>query len=284
MPTERIVYRRALLRARETSRLASRRAVRDLARDVRAAVTSIDALHAATDPITAARAQVLRRQLRDVLQELERATVATVTRARELIATEVVGIHQRATASLVRAATGETTRVVASRFEGAVSAATRTTAPPRVVLRRHIQNATASVTRFTSAATRNRIPASRVRADLSRLMAGERIPLRDYGLRESEVGGLRTVFSDARRVTVSEVYNVARDAGREAMRRGGIVRGVQWQLSPAHAIEDECDELASADVGFGPGVYPPDEFPDAPHPYCACAPGGEIVFEPTEKW
>lgn len=43
--------------------------------------------------------------------------------------------------------------------------------------------------------------------------------------------------------------------------------GIQFCLSPAHRIKDICDELATRDVGLGPGVYPLDDPPPYPaHP------------------
>jgi hypothetical protein len=48
-------------------------------------------------------------------------------------------------------------------------------------------------------------------------------------------------------------------------------RGVRWVLSPLHPKRDHCDTNAERDVGYGPGVYPPEEVPDYPdHDHCMC--------------
>jgi len=49
------------------------------------------------------------------------------------------------------------------------------------------------------------------------------------------------------------------------------VIGVKWHLSGSHDRPCECEELARQDkYGLGPGVYPPDQVPDRPHPMCRC--------------
>lgn len=45
---------------------------------------------------------------------------------------------------------------------------------------------------------------------------------------------------------------------------------MKYNLSPKHTAIDECNENATKDIGFGPGIYPPDQFPDWPHPRCMC--------------
>jgi hypothetical protein len=95
--------------------------------------------------------------------------------------------------------------------------------------------------------------------------------------------GLASVQSDADRIARSEIMNALRSANSIALSRGGIVAAVAWQLSGGHQGPDECDDLASADVGYGPGFYPPDQFPDAPHPNCACY-AGAVQLLPPDEW
>lgn len=47
--------------------------------------------------------------------------------------------------------------------------------------------------------------------------------------------------------------------------------GMQWHLAPGHVDADDCDTHARADVGYGQGIYLPDEAPDLPsHFRCRC--------------
>lgn len=59
----------------------------------------------------------------------------------------------------------------------------------------------------------------------------------------------------------------------------GVV-AFKWNLSTRHAVHgkgggtphDECDLYAVQNAhGMGPGVYPKDQVPDAPHPMCLCS-------------
>lgn len=72
-----------------------------------------------------------------------------------------------------------------------------------------------------------------------------------------------------------QALRVARTETTAALGQGSIrsaqaspsCRGIKFCLSPAHKIRDVCDELASHDVGLGPGVYPLNDPPPYPaHP------------------
>lgn len=46
---------------------------------------------------------------------------------------------------------------------------------------------------------------------------------------------------------------------------------IRWELAPWHKGSDECDDKATFDSGYGPGIYAPSEVPEFPsHNYCAC--------------
>jgi len=49
------------------------------------------------------------------------------------------------------------------------------------------------------------------------------------------------------------------------------VRGVQWNLSASHPVDDECNDYAGSDhEGLGAGIYAPENVPGKPHPMCLC--------------
>jgi hypothetical protein len=79
------------------------------------------------------------------------------------------------------------------------------------------------------------------------------------------MSGLRSLYGDIKRIIVSESNNAMRTAGATAAKNGGWDEG-QWTLSDAHDKPDECDDLASANGGW----YRLDDYPDGPHPFCAC--------------
>lgn len=72
-----------------------------------------------------------------------------------------------------------------------------------------------------------------------------------------------------------QALRVARTETTAALGKGSIrsaqsspsCKGIKFCLSPAHKVQDICDELARHDVGLGTGVYPLDDPPPYPaHP------------------
>lgn len=59
-----------------------------------------------------------------------------------------------------------------------------------------------------------------------------------------------------------------RTTQRLAVRDDDLLR---YHVSHKHLEIDECDRLERQDIGYGPGVYPPDQFPTLPrHRRCRC--------------
>jgi hypothetical protein len=74
----------------------------------------------------------------------------------------------------------------------------------------------------------------------------------------------------------------ARGMKRVAQREDRLLR---WTLSLNHRERDACDANARQDVGYGAGLYPPDQLPALPaHFRCRCyaEPAGKIPF-PVEQ-
>jgi len=78
---------------------------------------------------------------------------------------------------------------------------------------------------------------------------------------------------NAKRVARTEIQRAWRITYVEQSKKLPFVKGIKWNLSGSHNIEDICDELANTDVGLGPGVYPPNAVPfngQPAHPQCMC--------------
>lgn len=109
--------------------------------------------------------------------------------------------------------------------------------------------------------------------------------LRELGLDPARVGGLKSLYYDAKRIGVSEVNNALRETNRLALIESPVIEAVKWVTSGRHQVRDRCDDLAEDDQhGHGPGMYPPEEWPLAPHPFCACYQGGPMKFVSPSKW
>jgi hypothetical protein len=110
-----------------------------------------------------------------------------------------------------------------------------------------------------------------------------------YGVHPSQVNEAKKLLSDARRIAVSESNNALREANKEALGRSGIVEAAFWQVSGRHGglktSPDECDVLAETNAyNLGAGMYPPEFWPLAPHPYCACTQGGPVKLRDPNEW
>lgn len=75
----------------------------------------------------------------------------------------------------------------------------------------------------------------------------------------------------ARVIARHETVEAYRESYRESLRQTRGVVGLRWQVSGRHPHPDECDIYANQDLhGLGPGGYPIDAVPEAPHPMCLC--------------
>ncbi len=86
--------------------------------------------------------------------------------------------------------------------------------------------------------------------------------------RRKGLGATKGLY-EVRRMLYNESANQYREGLQvRALRQGRLMR---WLLDPAHVERDECDEKARGNLGFGPGVYPPNLLPPYPsHPHCKC--------------
>jgi hypothetical protein len=84
---------------------------------------------------------------------------------------------------------------------------------------------------------------------------------------------------------VSETNNALREANTQSLHASPIIEAARWQRSGRHAHLDHCDALALLDLhGYGPGFFPHDAWPLAPHPHCACTQGGPTKYRPVSEW
>lgn len=106
-----------------------------------------------------------------------------------------------------------------------------------------------------------------------------------YGVDPRRLREARMLLYNSRRVAVSEINNAWRASNQGAMMASPVVEAARWQTSGRHPKEDECDVLASADMyDYGPGMYPPDRWPIAPHPFCGCTQAGPMRFRDPSTW
>jgi len=95
----------------------------------------------------------------------------------------------------------------------------------------------------------------------------------------------RVMRHNSERISFSEVFNARGEAEVQHFAADPLVEAGRWVLSPDRGSligADECDALAATDFhGLGPGIYPVDQFPPHPHPWCRCE--GEPVMRPYRE-
>lgn len=281
-------YQRALLRARSRGHVLGKRNVQRLNNQLRTMLKELATKDA--NPITHRRALDLRKQIVGILGEFERLTVSGTSEAVRITVTDTVKIHRNVVEKLVTAYRPKDAQQILKynslnvRALQALASREKNAALFKTLVRRNILEVAPDLDRVLISGVSRGVSISKLTKDVAGVLSGDFPSLQDYGMKKTDLSGMRTVLSDARRIARSEVNNAMREANRMAMAQSPIVAAAKWQLSGAHGDPDECDELAEADdYGFGPGFYPPDAWPLAPHPNCGCY-AGEIRFRPVEEW
>lgn len=281
-------YLAVLRAARNRGHALSRSAVQSVVAALRDALGDLPKGGDAS--IDRASARALRQQIMGVIRELENATVDSTRRAVRVTVEDIVNMHARVNAKILGRHEIEAARML-DRFKqlnvralAAIASRSRNAATFRTLVHRNMIDAAPDLDRLLQRAVARGVSIGKVARDVEDVLRGDHPSLRDYDLRINDLSGLRTVSYDARRIALTETNNAMREANAMAMRASPIVAAMKWQLSGNHGDPDECDDLATADEhGFGPGYYPPDKWPEAPHPQCGCY-AGDVLFHPVEEW
>ncbi len=288
-------YNRALQRARSVTIRTGRVAIDRLETVfTNAAQAAAEAVGAATTPYSAARAASMRAQILEILASAELRARGVIVQNQSLSIDQVAQLHLAIVRDLAaRAGVSVASSLLTARFASvpartlAVLAARGANARNfRTLVNRHMEDAAASLDALIEGGLARGVAARTLAKDIQSLMLGgsASAPRSTYGLDSSDLSGLKTAWYDSRRIAVTEINNAYRESNHQALAASGIVDAVQWQLSGAHPAEDECDEIAEeSSDGYPPGFYLLDEWPLAPHPFCACGQGA-VMFLPTEEW
>jgi hypothetical protein len=87
-------------------------------------------------------------------------------------------------------------------------------------------------------------------------------------------GAAKRMKYNSERIAFSEASNARAEAELRHFAADPLVETVRRETSPNRGkveVPDICDVLATQDLyGLGPGVYPVDQVPPLPHPWCRC--------------
>jgi hypothetical protein len=313
-PNVESAYRRALARARARGMLLTRQA------DTRIVAAMEEMLRALTRDveerrITRARADQLKQEARRLLTEFQARFAETANGFVRITARDVALIHSRVNRELFKAAGIESDAVLrmARRFDpiptravASIMARTQNAGTFQTVARRKLERVIPQMDAFIEGAVARGASAGRATLDLASILAnGEptvvarlprgiagrlhrgvgQIDFTRYGLKPDDVAEVRSVLYDARRIVVSETNNALREANTQSLVASPIITAAKWQRSGRHHHLDECDALSELDLhGYGPGAFPVEQWPFAPHPHCACTQGGPLIYRPIREW
>jgi hypothetical protein len=242
------------------------------------------------NPYTIARAASMRSQVLETLQRVEVQARSSIITHRDKTVEEVVKAH-RSTVASIASGEGISMASVAGQFSevpartlAVLAARGRNAANFRTLVNRHMQEAAGSLDALIHGGIGTGQSARSLAKDIASLIVGESIKAGQYGLDQTSVSGLKTIWYDARRIAVSEINNAYRESNHQSLVQSEVVEAVQWQLSGRHHIYDECDEIAEgSSEGYDPGFYTLEEWPEAPHPFCMCGQGA-VQLKPVDEW
>jgi hypothetical protein len=256
------------------------------------------------DQVTKERATVLREQIEQTLRLIELRIAELTQETAQATAEAVVAIHREVNLDLARTYRNDLVPDFAAAFNAiqaravtAFAARSQNAATYKTLARRNVKDAAPALDNLLGSAIARGVSSGRLTKDVAALLVGGTPDLKTYGLQPTDVSGLRTLLSDARRIAVTETNNALREGNRMGLLASPIVKAVKWQVSGRHEsipglAPDECDDLAQgndaedlAELGaLPPGYYSPKRFPLAPHPYCACVQGGPTIFYRPSEW
>lgn len=106
-------------------------------------------------------------------------------------------------------------------------------------------------------------------------------------LTDVEVGQLKNLFYNARRIAQTEVDVAYHEGERVAAVRNPIIKGLQWKTSGRHGTirssPDVCDVFEQHDFyGLGEGVFYAETLPAKPHPFDGCT--RMFVLRDRREW
>lgn len=306
--TARSAYEEGLLEARRAAFALNKAAEERLLLSFSDAISRLSA-DATRGVITAERAASMKRQFVALMSKFEAEFVQISGTSQVVTLKRILSIHQEVLNELMGKAglVSHSLDVVRPEITAALLAR-RGAQSFRSLYKYHLNAQTyKQVDTFLASAVSRGVAPARAAKDLAAIMAADNPVLRraiqakeagggkltkaviaEYGLKEQDISNVKTLFSDARRITVSENLNTLRETNTRALLESPVVLAATWQRSGRHggtsSAPDECDVLATIDAyGYGPGVWVLESFPTAPHPHCGCT-HGAVVTRPVNEW
>lgn len=303
-PWARSAYTEALLYARDSGYLIAGATLEQVQAAFRRAVRDLTAiLDADPNPLQEARARELIVAMGRALDALAQRVVTATANGRDATLRDLAAVHRGANEEILRRTGGNgarqaraTTSFTELPFRAVQALVARqglaggSSGDFRSLVTRNIQRSGRALDEIVAAAVArgesSRSLAPKVQAVLVQGMDARgdwRAELASGLVAEDTLRELAATGYDARRIARSEIMNALREGNAQGMLLSPVLVGSRWQLSGRHFDWDECDVIALMDAHqLGPGGYPAEWWPTAPHPHCACYAGAPIFRDPRE--
>lgn len=277
-------YRSLMAQSRLLAARASRDAIRTIDGLVLAAGRDFRRITTSDNLLSYVKAKQMMDRVRRSLARIEAEWIATAQTTQATIISGILAQH-----SLVHL---EASRVVGLNGKGialklkvvpkivkprAVKALRSGKATTAAAIRDHMTRVEQGFAAYLQEVTGVKSSAEALRG-MQQLLNG-RLPFGLSGDVKSEVRAAASLGWKSEQMTVTESFATYRETNAEGLKVAPVTMVAQWLLSDRHEVPDECDDLASADMGYGPGMYPPEDWPDAPHPNCQCGQGDVQIVE-----
>jgi type IV pilus biogenesis protein CpaD/CtpE len=294
--TQKTAYNAALKEAQRTGYAITRETVGTLKKGFEDAIKDL-LKNQSNNPLVAAQQADLRRELRAMIRGLEKLATSVTSDGVVTTLKDISAIHAGVVKDLVKGVGGSgAARQVMQRFNripiravAALNLKRQTADTFRTLIERNIADAAPELDILLTRGVAQGMSPARLTNDIADLLTGsDPHGLGEYGLESKDVSGIRTLYSDSRRIAVSETNNALREANTLSLKESPVLAAT-WQRSGRHEglkqKHDRCDDYAEEDrFGLGQGMWLIEQWPNAPHPYCACVQGGPVVYMDVEDW
>jgi hypothetical protein len=273
-------YRALMTRVRALSARLSRASVLEVQTATRAVARDWARLSASKAPLTAAQATAMRARVTAGLAKIERTWLTASVRAKTGIMQGIVDEHRTVHLRTARVLEVGNTKGISLKLSLAPKAAQRSVAralaqgtqSPARLIKLQVARMQTGFTTYLKNATAREASSAEALAGMQRLIKGD-LPFNIPGALRSEIRGAASIASKPEQMLITENFALYRELNNESLKGAPVTMIAQWLLADRHDVPDECDDLATDDVGYGEGWYPPEEWPDTPHPWCQCGQG-----------
>ena len=278
-------YRRLFLRLRAVAARTSRSAIATYDALVAEVIQDLLTFRVKSTVLTLAEARQLTRRIATALERIERGLLETIETAKDTIWRGIVEQHRAVQLELGLPEMGRVTlrlQVVRSEARSQL-VQLRSGRAVRTIVGGHVDDVEEALGRYIQGLT-GEAPGADALRGIRRLLEGD-LPFDLGGVSKQEARVAASLPWKAERLIVTESWEGFRQGQNAALQAAPVKLVALWKTQEDERVCTElkdrlsCTELSEADIGFGPGWYPPEDWPESPHPWCRCYQGDIRILD-----